>query len=67
MICGAATALVFVAPERRHAAWLLIDLCPAGRAARRRRAVGTPAPASWLFVLRLGVLLPAVLQAATHP
>jgi hypothetical protein len=56
VIGGAATALVFAAPERRHAAWLLLGLCLAGR------AMGTPAPALWLLVL-----LPAVLQAATHP
>ena len=66
LVCGTALALVFVALERRHAAGLPIGLCLAGRAACLRRAVGTLAPALWLFVLRLGVLLSAVLQAATH-
>jgi hypothetical protein len=50
LVCGAAPALVFVALERRHTAGLLIGLCLAGRVARLRRAVGTPAPALWLFV-----------------
>lgn len=62
LIYGAATAFVFALLARRHLAWAELDPRFASMQARLRRPVGTAAPALWLFLLVLGVLLPIMLS-----
>src|ERR1700751_3596966 len=57
LIYGAVTAVVFLAFERRHRDWMLLDPRFGAGLAGRRRPAGTPAPALWLFASGLGVLL----------
>src|SRR5258708_4261448 len=58
---GAATGLGIFWFESHHAQWLLLDKRYASREASRRRPPGTPAPALWLVVLGLGIVLPLIL------
>lgn len=58
---GAATGLMWAIQERRHREWLLLDPRIALMESRRRRPEGTPAPALWLLVLGMGLLLPLIL------
>ena len=61
LVFGAVTAVAFVAQQARQSRWLLLDPRHVAREKRRTRPSGTPAPALWLLVLGLGVLLPILL------
>jgi hypothetical protein len=61
LLYGAATGLVFLWLEQRHRNSLSIEKRNTQSEERLRRPGGTPAPALWLFLLGLGVMLPVIL------
>lgn len=58
---GGATGGVFYLLERRQREWAKLDPRIAEWERDRRRAVGTPAPAVWVFTLGMGVLVVPIL------
>jgi len=61
LVYGVVTAVVFLAFERRHRNWLLIDARFAAREASLSPTDWKPAPALWLFASDFGVLLQIIL------
>jgi hypothetical protein len=61
LVYGIATALGFIALERRHRIGLMRDPRIAAREARRLRPEGTAAPATWFVALSLGIVVPILL------
>lgn len=62
LVFGVVTANVFMAFERHYTRQLFADPRHAALKERRTRPVVTPAPALWVFVLGVGVLLPILLS-----
>ena len=56
LIYGACTGLLFYVFERTYTNKQMLDPRIVARELRRRRPIGTPAPALWFFALGLGVV-----------
>jgi len=61
LLFGFVTANVFLTFERRYTKRLFVDPRQAALAETRIETIATPAPALWVFVLGVGVLLPILL------
>jgi uncharacterized membrane protein YagU involved in acid resistance len=57
---GSVTGVVFYLIERRQKAWARLDPRIAEVENRKRRDVGTPAPAVWLFSMGVGIFVTVV-------
>jgi hypothetical protein len=62
LLYGGSTAFVFLLLERHYARRAYLNSRMAARGFLQLRPVGTPAPALWMFVIGLGVLLPLLLS-----
>jgi hypothetical protein len=61
LIYGACTGLLFYVFERTYTNKQMLDPRMIARELRRRRPIGTPAPALWFFALGMGVVIPLLL------
>jgi hypothetical protein len=61
LIYGACTGLLFYVLERTYTNRQMLDPRMIARELRRRRPIGTPAPALWFFALSMGVVIPLLL------
>jgi hypothetical protein len=61
LIYGACTGLLFYVFERTYTNRQMLDPRMVARELRRRRPIGTPAPALWFFALGMGVVVPLLL------
>jgi hypothetical protein len=61
IIYGACTGFLFYVFEQTYTNKQMLDPRMSARELRRRRAVGTPAPALWFFAMSMGVVIPLLL------
>jgi hypothetical protein len=61
LIYGACTGCLFYLFERTYTNKQMLDPRMSARELRRRRPIGTPAPALWFFALGMGVVIPLLL------
>jgi hypothetical protein len=61
LIYGACTGFLFYVFERTYTNKQMLDPRMSARELRRRRPLGTPAPALWFFALGMGVVIPLLL------
>jgi hypothetical protein len=61
LVYGACTGFLFYVFERTYINKQMLDPRMSARELRRRRPLGTPAPALWFFALGMGVVVPLLL------
>jgi hypothetical protein len=61
LIYGACTGCLFYVFERTYTHKQMLDPRMSARELRRRRPIGTPAPALWFFAMGMGVVIPLLL------